>query len=191
MEFAHLVQKTRSYHRFAEQEDISTATLRELVEYARLTMSGANLQPLRYMLINDREVNDRVFRQTRWAAYLSDWPGPAEGERPAAYILQLRDTEVKNLTAATDAGAALQSIKLGAMERGIGGCVIASLERDALRDLLEIPQRYELLYLLALGVPVEEVVLEETGADGDIKYYRDANEVHHVPKRPLDELIIS
>jgi nitroreductase len=191
MEFAHLVQKTRSYHRFAEQEDISTATLRELVEYARLTMSGANLQPLRYMLINDREVNDRVFRQTRWAAYLSDWPGPAEGERPAAYILQLRDTEVKNLTAATDAGAALQSIKLGAMERGIGGCVIASLERDALRDLLEIPQRYELLYLLALGVPVEEVVLEETGADGDIKYYRDSNEVHHVPKRPLDELIIS
>jgi nitroreductase len=190
MDFARLVEKTRSYHRFDEKQEISRESLQGLVEYARLTMSGANLQPLRYMLINDREMNARVFAQTRWAAYLTDWPGPPEGERPAAYLLQLRDTEVKNLTASTDAGAALQSIKLGAMERGIGGCVIASMERDALRDILEIPDRYELLYLLALGVPREEVVLEETASEGAIEYYRDAEGRHHVPKRPLEELIL-
>jgi nitroreductase len=190
MSFPELVAKTRSYHRFDEQQDISTETLRELVEYARHTMSGANLQPLRYALVNDRELNAKVFEQTKWAAYLTDWPGPREGERPAAYVLVLRDTEVKNLTAQTDAGAALQSMKLGAMEEGIGGCVIASMEREALRSILGIPERYELLYLLALGVPVETVVIEETAAEGEIKYYRDQQQVHHVPKRPLSELIV-
>lgn len=190
MSFPELVAKTRSYHRFDEQQDISTETLRELVEYARHTMSGANLQPLRYTLVNDRELNAKVFEQTKWAAYLTDWPGPREGERPAAYVLVLRDTEVKNLTAQTDAGAALQSMKLGAMEEGIGGCVIASMEREALRSILGIPERYELLYLLALGVPVETVVIEETAAEGEIKYYRDQQQVHHVPKRPLSELIV-
>jgi nitroreductase len=190
MSFSELVAKTRSYHRFDQEQELSMETLRELVEYARHTMSGANLQPLRYLLINDRERNARVFAETKWAAYLSDWPGPVEGERPAAYILVLRDTEVKNLTAATDAGAALQSMKLGAMERGIGGCVIASMNKDHLREILAIPERYELLFLLALGVPVEQVVLEETAQEGEIRYYRDAQQVHHVPKRPLEELIL-
>ncbi len=190
MNFPELVAKTRSYHRFDQNREISTNTLEELVDYARHTMSGANLQPLRYLLINDSTLNARVFEQTKWAAYLTDWPGPEEGERPAAYILVLRDTEVKNLTASTDAGAALQSMKLGAMEKGIGGCVIASMNRENLREILDIPERYELMFLLTLGVPVEEVVLEETTAEGEIQYYRDQQQVHHVPKRPLDEIIL-
>ena len=124
-----------------------------------------------------------------WAGYLSDWSGPAEGERPAAYIVILGDTELRK-TFGCDHGIAAQSIMLGATERGLGGCMIGSIDRDALRQVLDIPERYEILLILALGKPAETVVLEDVGPGGDIKYYRDEEDVHHVPKRTLGELII-
>ena len=80
---------------------------------------------------------------------------------------------------------------LGATEKGIGGCMIGSIDREQLRKALGIPERYEILLILALGYPKEKVILEEVGTDGNIKYYRDANDVHHVPKRRLEEIILA
>ncbi|MGD8968485.1 MAG: nitroreductase family protein [Anaerolineae bacterium] len=124
-----------------------------------------------------------------WAGYLKDWAGPAEGERPAAYIVILGDTEIRK-NFGCDHGIAAQSIMLGATERGLGGCMLGALDTRGLREALSIPDRYDILLALALGKPKETVVLEETGPDGDIKYYRDEDGVHHVPKRPLEELIL-
>ena len=124
-----------------------------------------------------------------WAGYLRAWPGPAEGERPSAYIVILGDTEIRK-TFGCDHGIAAQSIMLGATERGLGGCMIGSIKKNALRETLEIPERYEIQLVLALGKPAETVVLEDVGPDGDIKYYRDEADVHHVPKRSLDDLIL-
>jgi nitroreductase len=120
---------------------------------------------------------------------LSRWSGPAEGERPSAYIVILGDTELSK-SFGCDHGIAAQSIMLGATERGLGGCMIGSIDRPKLRQVLDIPERYEILLILALGKPAETVVLEDVGPDGDIKYYRDDEDVHHVPKRTLDELIL-
>ena len=120
---------------------------------------------------------------------MSRWSGPAEGERPAAYIVILGDTELAR-GFGCDHGIAAQSIMLGATERGLGGCMIGSIDRPELRQVLDIPERYEILLVLALGKPAETVVLEDVGPDGDIKYYRDDEDVHHVPKRSLDELIL-
>jgi nitroreductase len=184
-----LVFKTRSYRRFHGQETVQLETLRELVDLARLSASGANLQPLKYILCCDPAMNARVFPHLKWAGYLRDWDGPAEGERPSAYIIILGDTEIRK-DSGVDHGIAAQSIMLGATEKGLGGCMIASIDRIALRALLDIPERYQIPLVLALGVPKEQVVIEEVGPDGDIKYYRDAEAVHHVPKRPLDELIL-
>jgi nitroreductase len=184
-----LVYKTRSYRRFHEHQPVQLETLRELVDLARLSASGANLQPLKYILCCDPALNARVFRHLKWAGYLRDWDGPAEGERPAAYIIILGDTEIRK-DSGVDHGIAAQSIMLGATEKGLGGCMIASIDRIAMRALLDIPERYQILLVLALGVPKEQVVVEEVGPEGDIKYYRDAEGVHHVPKRPLDELIL-
>ena len=160
-----------------------------MVNLARLSASAANLQPLKYILSCDPGTNARIFPHTRWAGYLKGWPGPVEGERPAAYIVILGDTEIRK-SFGCDHGIAAQSIMLGAAERGLGGCMIGSIDRDALRQALDIPGQYECLLVLALGKPKETVVLEEVGPDGDIKYYRDDEGVHHVPKRPLDELIL-
>ncbi len=185
-----LVRRTRSYRRFHGEAKVEMETLRELVELARLSASGANLQPLKYILCCDPEANARVFPLLAWAGYLKEWKGPAEDERPAAYIIILGDTEIRK-DSGVDHGIAAQSIMLGATEKELGGCIIASIDRVAMRDLLAIPERYQILLVLALGVPKEEVVIETLGTDGNVKYYRDAEGIHHVPKRALEELILN
>jgi nitroreductase len=184
-----LVRGNRSYRRFHQEVPVSCEELRELVDLGRLSASGANSQPLKYVLSHESERNAAVFETLGWAAYLKDWAGPEEGERPAAYIIVLGDTTIRK-SFGLDPGIAAQSILLGAREKGLGGCILASIQRDALRHALGIDQRYEILLVLALGKPKETVVMEPVGPDGDIKYWRDADGVHHVPKRPLDEVIL-
>ncbi|MGE4490496.1 MAG: nitroreductase family protein, partial [Kiritimatiellales bacterium] len=155
---------------------------------ARLCPSGANLQPLKYFLSCDAAMNARIFPSLAWAGYLKAWDGPAEGERPAAYIVVLGDTEVsKNF--GCDHGIAAQTILLGAAEKGLGGCMIGAVNRRALAETLVLPGRYEILLVLALGVSAETVRLVPAGES--IQYYRDANDVHCVPKRSLADLLIN
>ena len=184
-----LIRHSRSYRRFDGTVPVTIKTLEELIALARLSPSAANAQPLRFFLSADPAGNARIFPHTAWAGYLEDWPGPAEGERPTAWILILGDREVRK-DFGCDHGIAAQSILLGAVERGLGGCIFSSLNRPALASELEIGDRYEILLALALGRPVEQVVLEETVPGGDIRYWRDEQGVHHVPKRPLEELIL-
>ena len=184
-----LVIKNRSYRRFYQDAAIDKQTLVELVDLARLSASAGNLQSLKYLLSSEPEKNEAIFKHLRWAIYLKDWSGPAEGERPAAYIVILGDTEI-NENFFCDHGIAAQSILLGATEKGLGGCMLASIDRDGLRKTLDIPARFEILLVIALGKPKEKVVIEKLGKEGDIRYWRDSDGVHHVPKRPLDEIII-
>ncbi len=184
-----LILKARSFRRFHQEHVIDRQTLRELVELATLSASGGNLQPLKYVLSCDPKTNALIFPHLAWAGYLTDWPGPAEGERPSAYIIILSDTQVSP-GPGCDHGIAAQSIVLGATEKGLGVCMIGSIQRKPLRRALNIPERYEILLVLALGKPKETVVLETAGADGNIRYWRDKNGVHHVPKRAVDDVII-
>lgn len=185
-----LIKKNRSYRRFNENRKISPEELVELVDLARLSSSAGNLQPLKYYLSYKKDTNELIFNTLTWARYLKDWSGPTPGERPTAYIIILGD---KNITTnfGVDPGIAAQSILLGATEKGMGGCMFGAIARDKLRNLLHIPIQYEILYVLALGYPIEKVKLEEVGPDGNIQYWRDENQIHHVPKRSLSEIIIS
>jgi nitroreductase len=184
-----LIAKSRSYRRFFQEVPIDRRILRELVELARLSPSAANLQPLKYILSCEAKKNGLIFQHLGWAGYLKDWPGPSEGERPSAYIIILGDTEITR-SFGCDHGIAAQSILLGAAEKGLGGCIIGTVKREELRKALDIPSRYEILIVLALGKPKETVVVEPIGPAGDIKYWRDNQGVHHVPKRSLDSIII-
>ena len=184
-----LVLKNRSYRRFYQDVAIAPEVLRELVDLARQSPSARNAQPLKYVLSCEPEKNAAIFKTLAWAGYLKGWGGPVEGERPSAYIVVLGDTDI-NPTFGCDHGIAAQTILLGATERGLGGCIIGSVQRPALKDALGIPAKYEILMVLALGKPKETVVLEAVGPDGDIKYWRDEAQVHHVPKRALDDIII-
>ena len=183
-----LIVRNRSYRRFCQEVPIPCEVLRELVDLARLSASGANRQPLKYILSCDAEKNVLIFPNLAWAGYLPDWGGPHEGERPSAYIVVLGDLEISK-TAGVDHGVAAQSILLGAAEKGFGGCMIASIRREKLREVPRIGPRYAILLALALGKPKETVLIDPVGPDGDIEYWRDAESVHHVPKRALDEII--
>jgi nitroreductase len=185
-----LVLRNRSYRRFHEEVDIKFETLRELVDLARNSASARNAQPLKYILSCDRGRNSLIFPHLAWAKFLTDWPGPQEGERPSAYIVMFGDTEVGRFWD-YDAGIAAQSILLGATEKGLGGCMIANIQRERLRKDLNIPARYEILLVLALGKPGETVTLETVEPGGDTRYWRDDKSVHHVPKRRLDDIIIA
>jgi len=184
-----LMLRNRSYRRFHQEVAIELETLRGLVDLARLSASSANKQPLKYILSCDPQKNALIFPHLGWAGYLKDWLGPSEGERPSAYIIVLGDTEI-NRSFAPDYGIAAQSILLGATEKGLGGCMIATVERQGLSQALGIPPRYEILLVLALGKPKEKVVIEKVLPSGDIKYWRDSEGIHHVPKRALDDIII-
>lgn len=188
LEFTKLVKKNRTFRRFNQKVRISRSMLSALVNLARCSASGGNVQPLKYLLSCEPQRNGRIFPCLAWAGYLRPWPGPAEGERPAAYIIILGDTAVSRQFG-YDPGIAAQSIMLGAAARGLGGCMLGSIQRDRLRAILKISKRYEILLVLALGQPAEKVVLESV-KHGNIKYWRDANSVHHVPKRSLKDIIV-
>jgi nitroreductase len=185
-----LITKNRSCRRFFQKELVPAETLRRLVNLARLSASAANLQPLKYILSNDPQKNEMIFSCVAWAGYLKDWPGPAEGERPSAYIVVVGDTEIAKIFA-TDLGIAAQSILLGAREDNLGGCMIGSIKKELLREMLQIPDRFEIILVIALGKPKETAVLEEAAPGSSIRYWRDEHGTHHVPKRTLDEIILS
>ena len=186
-----LLVDNRSVRRFKQRERIGANVLKELVGLTRYCASGRNMQPLRYRIVSDAAECAKVFPELAWAGYFKDWDGPCEGERPVAYLVQCLDTRY-GANCLCDDGLQLEAITLGASARGIGGCIIKSFGVARLKEILALPEGLEPRYVLALGYQDEDVVLEDTvgGADADIKYYRTSDGVHHVPKRPVDELLV-
>ena len=189
MTIKELITQNRSYRRFYQAHKIEKQSLIDLVDLARLSPSAKNIQPLKFYLSNVPENNEKIFSCLKWAGYLADWEGPEEGEKPSAYIIILGDHNILN-TIRWDDGIAAHSILLGATNKGFGGCMIASINREKLKSLITFPENMEPLIVVALGKPKEEIIIDPV-KNGDIKYWRDENLVHHVPKRSLDELIIN
>lgn len=183
-----LVLRNRSYRRFYQDHRIEAGAVRDLIDMARLCASAMNHQPLKYLFSCDPDRNGLIFPHLAFARQLRDWGGPVEGERPSAYIVVLGDTRITR-SFGCDHGIAAQTMLLGAVEKGLGGCMLASVDRDGLRRALGIPPHFEILLVLALGKPKEKVVLEDISADGDTSYWRDREGVHHVPKRRLEDVI--
>ncbi len=183
-----LVIKTRSIRRFIE-EPISEETLLYLIDIARLSASAANLQPLKYIISFKEKMNDIIFPNLMWAGYLKEWKGPLKGERPSAYIVVMGDRSISN-SFGCDHGIATQNILLGAAEIGLGCCIIGAVDRKNIIEKLNIPEKYEILHIIAIGRVGEDVKLEEMENDGSVKYWRDGNGIHHVPKRSLDDILV-
>ncbi len=184
-----LVYKNRSYRRFNQSHAISLETLRELVDLGRCSGSVANRQPLKYIISNEPGKNALIFPALAWAQLIKGWGGPKEGERPSAYIVILWDNDIAH-PIIVDHGVAAQSILLGAVEIGLGGCMIRNFNKVMLRQALNVSERYDIVLVIALGKPVEKVVMDTVGPDGDTAYWNDENGVHHVPKRKLDDIIM-
>ena len=167
------------------------AQLKEIVGLTRFCASGRNLQPLKYTIVNQKSQCDQIFTILKWAGYLTDWDGPKEGERPTAYIVQFLDTNITK-NPLCDEGLQLQAITLGAVAMGYGACIIKSFNVAKLQEILGTDGYLQPTYVVALGKPVEKVVIENLtiSSEEGIKYYRDTDGTHHVPKRTLDEILV-
>lgn len=182
-----LIIADRSVRRFIEDKKIERETLEKIIELTRYCSSGRNLQPLRYKIIANKEECEKVFPLLAWAGYLTDWDGPEQGERPAAYLVQCIDKELAS-DCLCDDGLQLQAITLGARALGIGCCIIKAFNSPKLKEVLRLPEQMEPIYVLAMGYPAEFPEIEDF--KGDIKYYRTEDGRHHVPKRGLEDLIL-
>ena len=181
-----LLEKNRSYRRFSEKR-VSDELLRACINGARLSASAANRQRIRFVVVNDKETCDKIFKTLRFAAFLTEWSGPSDNERPTAYIIAMTESELDKIVA-LDMGIAAQSILITAINDGVGGCIFKSYDKEVLSSILN-REGYIPELVIALGYPSEQVVVVEP-KDGDLKYYRDENDVHCVPKLSVDELII-
>lgn len=185
-----LLMKTRSYRRFKQEPAPDLATLRSLVELARLAPSASNQQPLRYVLVQDPEKRAQVFSCLKWAGYLTGWSGPKEEEQPTGYIIILSDPKL-SIKPGIDVGLVAQTMLLGARELGFGGCLLGSIDRPQVQEYLNLPEDLEIQLVVALGTPGEEVRLTTVGSDGDIRYWRDENDIHFVPRRLAKDQIVA
>ena len=190
-DFRGLIEKTRNYHYFVESEKVTEEVLRGLVDLARLAPSTSNLnmQPLRYLISCEEKRNTAIFETLSWQGYLRGWGGPIKGVKPTGYIVVLGDKTVCSSYVA-DQGIAAQSILLGASHLGLGGCIAAKVQRRKLREELDLPTRYEILLVIAIGKPGEKIILEpqEVGSDGYGWHDEEGN--YHLPKRSLDSVIL-
>jgi len=182
-----LIIKNRSYRRFDPSVKINKEQAEKWIELARFSASGRNMQPIKYLVCTDEKIIEQIFPNLAWAGYLADWPGPQREERPVAYIIVMLDKELAENYYCDD-GIGIQAILLGAVEDGFGGCIIGSVEKNRVSSILSLPAHFQILWVIALGKPAEQVILEDA-KDGEIKYWRDSKGIHHVPKRPLSEII--
>ena len=173
--------------RLFQQRPVPRELLTVMVDVARVAPSGANMQPLRFVVVDEPELCERVFAQTAWAGHVAPRRTPGPGHRPTAYVAVLIDRRVRATGGEHDAGAAMMSMILTAAEAGVGACWIGSLQRARLAEILGIPADLAIDSVLALGYPAEQPVADE--CTGDTRYWLDADDVLHVPKHRLADVM--
>jgi nitroreductase len=178
------IKHRRTIRKFL-QKAIPKEVLLKCVDAARLSPSGVNFQPLRYVIVYNQKMLKEVFGTLSWAVYLPDYY-PSEEEMPQAYIVLLLDKNGR--TPVHDASIASMSISIVAYDEGLGSCIIASIDREKLREVLNVPEGLTIELVVALGYPAENPVIE-TVKNGDTRYWLDQNGVLHVPKRDLKDII--
>lgn len=190
MDFLDLTSKARTCRRFKEAEDLPEGTLEWLVNCARVTPNGGNKQSLRFAAVGNPAVCEALFPALKWAGYLTEWNGPEAGERPSGYIVIMADAGKRDHIVSIDMGIAAQTMQLAASSRGVGCCIFMSFDPQKVRGVLEIPDALDPVLVLAFGMEKEERRIVPVPADGSIRYWRDENGVHYVPKRSLEEVLL-
>lgn len=191
--FKELVKKDRSYRGYDENYRVSREEILELVDLTRYTPSAVNRQPLKYYIATDREEVVNIQSMTRWAKSLKNVTLPHEGKGPTGFIVICVDTGIcPNIAACLmDVGIVAHTMLLGAVEKGLGGCMIGNFKKREVIHGLNLDKKLEPILIIAVGRPDEKIILTNVGEDGKTTYYRDENDVHYVPKRILKDIIIN
>ena len=185
-EFKTIVQNTRATRRFKQDFNINKQDLIDLIDLARITSSGKNMQPLKYIVVTDEILKDKVYKPLVWAAHLTQWT-QSSLEKPSAYIIVVNDTNIDGFSA-IDSGIAMQTINLGATIKGFSSCILASIDKEMYKNIFNLDNHLEPIFAIAFGKKDEDINIVEM--KNDTNYYRDEDDTHCVPKRALEDILI-
>lgn len=181
-----VIRARRSIRRF-QRKPVPEAVMLDLLEAARLSPTGTNAQPLRFIGIRSADLCSALFAHLRWAGYIPDGSAsPTAETQPAAYVVLLVDKSIRP-QADNDAGAAAMSMMLSAQAHGVASCWLGSVDRPKVAALLDLDTgRFQVHTVLALGYPAQ-TSRAVPAVDGNLKYYLEAPDQLCVPKRPPED----
>lgn len=180
------ITKRRTIRKFTNVS-VPSDVLVKCVDAARLSPSGMNVQALKFIIVNDEKLLTGIFQRTNWAGYLPDY-SPSEKEMPRAYIIVLLDRKIRN-NPGHDAGIAAMSISMVAYDFGLASCILGAIDKKELHKILDLPQNLEVVLAVAFGYPAESYPIVDKIKNDDIKYWLDKDNILHVPKRDLKDIM--
>ena len=184
MEIFEIIKRRRTIRSFTDKP-IEKEKLDIMIEGARLAPSGANLQPIKYIVVNSKEYCDKLFPLTKWAGYTAPLGVPTAKDAPTAYIIVLIDEDIRK-DGNNDAAYAGENIVLLAESMGIGSCIIGSVDREEAVKVFDIPENLKIHTVIALGYPNQKSSVFDM--EDSVKYYLDENNDFHVPKRKKEDI---
>jgi len=149
MDALEAIKKRRSVRKFTG-EKIPKEHLEIIVDAGRLAASGNNQQPWEFIIITDTEMINELKVAAQWM------------ENAGAIIAVVLNPESRWWI--EDGAAAVENILIAATALGYGSCWLEgyTLQREyEFKGLLNVPEKYRLLTLVPIGVPVEWPVKEK------------------------------
>ncbi|MBW2060160.1 MAG: nitroreductase family protein [Deltaproteobacteria bacterium] len=187
MDIHELIRSRRSVRRF-QPKPVPLEVLKKMVDAGRLAPSGANFQPLRYLVVTEEKKRAKIFSTLKWAAHIRPDGDPPPGHEPAAYIILLIDERVGAKAVYNyDVGLAAENVLLAGLAEGVAGCLLLSFGRKEVTELFNLPEHLTPNLVIALGYPDEKPVYVDRS--DTYRYWRDESGVITVPKIPLDEVM--
>lgn len=181
-----LLLKNRSCRGYDKQRVVSIETLKSIVGVNNKIPSARNQQVLRFKLVTRDSGADVVLANIKLGGALPELHLPLQGTEPEAFII-VCSTIAENKLVDIDAGIAVQSMLLKAVELGYNGIIIGAFNKERITEAFQLP--YEPLLILAIGKGIESIRLTEIGENDDHRYYRQDG-THYVPKVKIEDLLL-
>jgi nitroreductase len=136
--------RTRRTTRTFLAKDVPEEVLQRILEAGRLAPSARNRQPWHFVAIQDKAMLKQLAPLCSSGRFIED----------AACAVAVV-TDPSNTWHQIDGARAVQSMELAGWNEGVGTCWIGSMDRDAIKELLGIPQPLHLLTILPFGYAVD------------------------------------
>ena len=172
--------------RLFKQDPVDYKILEKCVDAARSSSSARNAQPLEYIIIDSKEILEKLIPLINFGGEITQNKKAKKGFEPTALIIIIVKKQAEEY-AKYDVGIAAQNISLVAYENNIGCCMMGSIDNKAIQKILNIPDNYTVDLVISMGHPAEQPILEET--DKEPEYFRDEKGILHIPKRKLKHVL--
>ena len=141
--------KARKSVRSYDEKPVPSEVLERVLEAGQMAPSASNVQPWHFIVVTDQQ--KRVALSAgRYAKFLKNTP---------VVLVGLGDREAAPEWHVVDVTIALENIVLAATAEGLGSCWIGSFHESEVKAALSIPDRWEVVAMLALGYEKEKMDL--------------------------------